>query len=462
MTNTYLFYDIETTGLNKCFDQVLQFAAIRTDAELNEISRHEYRIKLNPDVVPSPMAMITTHIDLNMMAQGDAEYEVILKIHALLNAPGTISVGYNTLGFDDEFLRFSFYRNLLPPYTHQFANGCGRMDIYPITLLYYLFNHDTLTWPQVNDKVSLKLENLNKANQLATGQAHDAMVDVEATLNLAKRLIQSRKMWDYAVGYFNKRTDIERCDQLPIAIETAHYLYREGLLIQSKLGMKQNCIAPVISLGQHTHYKNQTIWIRLDDEALLTLKPEQAEDIFVIRKKMGEQDIILPPQPRYLVHLIPERQQLAQQVRQHLIDHPALLDALKNYHLNYTYPEVPNIDIDAALYTQPFPTSTIERLCRKFHQANPTEKHVIAKQLPTGKREQALRILARHYPEVRSEKERLEFKTHCQAACVDFRGLPRRNLDTAFEELAENKPDTITLEQQRVLDTFLSQRPVII
>lgn len=45
MKNTYLFYDLETTGRNKCFDQVLQFAAIRTDLNLNELERYESRIK---------------------------------------------------------------------------------------------------------------------------------------------------------------------------------------------------------------------------------------------------------------------------------------------------------------------------------------------------------------------------------------------------------------------------------
>jgi len=34
MTSSYLFYDIETTGLNKAFDQVLSFAAIRYDQQL--------------------------------------------------------------------------------------------------------------------------------------------------------------------------------------------------------------------------------------------------------------------------------------------------------------------------------------------------------------------------------------------------------------------------------------------
>ena len=62
--STYLFYDIETTGLNKCFDQVLQFAAIRTDLNLNELERHHIHCRLNKDVIPTPMAMITHRIRL--------------------------------------------------------------------------------------------------------------------------------------------------------------------------------------------------------------------------------------------------------------------------------------------------------------------------------------------------------------------------------------------------------------
>ena len=33
-------------------------------------------------------------------------------------------------------------------------------------------------WPIIEDKVSLKLENISTLNQLAQGRAHDAMVDV--------------------------------------------------------------------------------------------------------------------------------------------------------------------------------------------------------------------------------------------------------------------------------------------
>ena len=37
----FIFYDTETTGTDTTFDQILQFAAIHTDSELNEIERLE-------------------------------------------------------------------------------------------------------------------------------------------------------------------------------------------------------------------------------------------------------------------------------------------------------------------------------------------------------------------------------------------------------------------------------------
>lgn len=112
---TYLFYDIETTGLNKAFDQVLQFSAIRTDSTFKEIDRKNIAVRLRPDVIPSPGALITHRIGLSEAQKGLSEYTAARQIHRLLNTPGTISLGYNTMGFDDEFLRFSFHRNLLPP-----------------------------------------------------------------------------------------------------------------------------------------------------------------------------------------------------------------------------------------------------------------------------------------------------------------------------------------------------------
>ena len=49
-----IFYDTETSGLSSAFDQILQFAAIRTDDDLNEIGRFEIRSRLLPYIIPSP------------------------------------------------------------------------------------------------------------------------------------------------------------------------------------------------------------------------------------------------------------------------------------------------------------------------------------------------------------------------------------------------------------------------
>ena len=112
---SFLFYDVETSGLNPAFDQILTFACIRTDLSLKEISRELITIQLRRDIVPSPAAFLTHCLTPDELAMGVCEYAAAIQIHQLFNTPGTISIGYNSLGFDDEFLRFLFYRNLLDP-----------------------------------------------------------------------------------------------------------------------------------------------------------------------------------------------------------------------------------------------------------------------------------------------------------------------------------------------------------
>src|SRR3990167_9956535 len=112
-TSTFLFYDIETSGLNKCFDQVMQFAAIRTDLHFHELERHAFFVQLSIDTLPLPGAILTHRISHKQSTQGITEYDAAQRIHYLVNQPNTISLGYNTLGFDDEFLRFTFFRHLL-------------------------------------------------------------------------------------------------------------------------------------------------------------------------------------------------------------------------------------------------------------------------------------------------------------------------------------------------------------
>ncbi len=441
-TPTYLFYDIETTGLNKSFDQVLQFAAIRTDLELHTLEEYEFQIRLNPDVIPSPEALITNRISIRELLRGEIEIEALIKIHQLLNTPGTISLGYNTLGFDDEFLRFSFYRNLLPPYTHQYANQCGRMDIYPITLLYYLFKPDLIKWPKINGRISLKLADLLAENDLATGAAHNAMVDVKATLALAKKLQEYPEMWEFACGYFHKETDIARLAKLS----------GEALLIQGQIGSRDSYIAPVLSLGQHYHYKNQTLWLRLDQEALSkTISDNIPEFTYVFRKKLSESPLLLPIQDRYLEKISTERLALREQNKKWLHENPEILREIQEYHRNYQYPTIPDVDVDAALYEIGFSSRDEEMLFAKFHQAAPENKAKIAEKFPNKTRQAlAYRILGRFYPEFLTKEAQAIFQDYQgKETFIDYRGQKKLTAIMA-EEKINHLLSTAALDDQQI------------
>jgi exodeoxyribonuclease-1 len=275
-----------------------------------------------------------------------------------MNAPGTISLGYNTLGFDDEFLRFSFHRNLLPPYTHQYANGCRRMDILPFTVVYRLYSEKTLNWPEIEGQPTLKLEHLNEANHLASGQAHDAMVDVEATVALAKKLSKEKKIWTFLSGYFDKRIDSGRIGDLPAAFKEENGDHSFGLLVSHEMGKDNSYQAPVISIGNSFPYSNQTLWLRLDLPELRTTTPDNLADTsWVVRKRVGEPPFILPPHDRYLQRLPEERRNIARDNLKWLSSHPEIFRAIIDFHRNFRYPEIPDLDPDAALYQMGFLSS---------------------------------------------------------------------------------------------------------
>ncbi len=459
---TFLFYDLETSGLNKAFDQVLRFAAIRTDLTFQEVERHEVSIRLRPDVIVSPRAMLTHGLSVTDCRQGITEYEGARRIHRWLNAPGTISVGYNTLGFDDEFLRFTFHRNLLPPYTHQYANGCRRMDILPMAVIYRLYADGVLTWPRINDKPTLKLEHLNAANQLAGGKSHDAMADVEATVALAKCLARKEEIWSYLCGCFDKQIEAQRIAELPHGFDKGPDNHRKALMISHDLGAEADYQAPVLSIGHSIPYSNQTLWLRLDLPALQdTTSNSVADTAWVIRKRVGEPPIILPPHERYWQRMSPERRQIAGENLAWLSARPDLFSDIISYHRQYRYPEIPDLDPDAALYQMGFPTRAESELCRRFQAAPLFEKAAVAHQFQRRElRELALRILWRNHPDAIDRKPDALWETYLnrvnptvkEEALLDYRGEKRLTPIMALEDIAAiNAQDALEPAQRRLI-----------
>jgi exodeoxyribonuclease-1 len=451
MTATYLFYDIETTGLNKAFDQVLQFAAVRADNEFSEMEQHTIRVKLRPDVIPSPRAIITNRISVAELTSGTCEFEAVQQIHQLLNEPGTISLGYNTLGFDDEFLRFSFYRNLLPPYTHQYRNGCRRMDLLPIAIIYWLYQKSILNWPQINGKPSLKLEHLSAANQLTSGPSHTALVDVCATIGLARIFLRKKKMWNYLEGYFEKTTDSVRVSELPETFQSPAGAHQMGLMVSSEYGPGQNYQIPVLSIGTSVPYSNQTLWLRLDLETLQETAADTVSDMtWVVRKRYGEPGIILPPLTRYLRYLSADRKAIVERNLEWLQSNPGLFQAIVTHHREYRYPYIPDIDPDAALYQIGFFSASDERRCREFLSKTPAEKTSLIDRFDSREaRTLAARVLCRNYPEhagMLTDDDYSAYMARVNAptekdALVDYKGEPRTTPPAALAEIKKLKRD---------------------
>ncbi|MCF6766096.1 exodeoxyribonuclease I [Thiotrichales bacterium 19S3-7] len=481
---SYLFYDLETTGLDVSFDQVVQFAAILTDENLNELKRFNYLIRLNPDTIPSAFAQITHQISINQAnSQGINEYDAMNKIHQLLNRANTINLGYNTLGFDDEFLRFSFYRNLLDPYTHQYKDGCRRMDIYPMTIMYYLHDQNRLKWPKNSQgHISFKLEHLNTANELVKGgRAHDALTDVEVTVALARILKQNQAMWHYLENLFIKQNDQQQLDKIDKTISINDNLYTQGLLTNGKFGARNQYQSLGLLLGQHNHYKNQNCWLRLDldhfPEAVnqFLLKQNHNEDsqqiiidefhdklaLPYVNKKLGETPFLLPLLDRFTNKLTSKKIENCEKNIQWLQENTSIFQQIKDHLLNYQYPTFEQTDSQSALYLDGFLKPFEKNQCELFHQKNIRDKAKMLNKFQGHLKARALRIIGRIQPELLTSDELELFQKYLESITeydashrpFNFKGNPARGLDDVYNEINTLKSETnLDSNQIQLLD----------
>lgn len=212
-------YDTESTGLSQHFDQVVQFAGVAVDTDLNFIKGDELLldVKLRPDVVPGPYAFAITGISLDHLEKnGIPEFEAASHIQQWLKRKGTMITGFNTLSFDDEILRNMFYRNQLEVYDHEWKDGNCRSDAMRAVLLAFATRPEIMNWPTKPDgSYSLKLEELVKENGIEHTHAHDARSDVYATIELM-RLIKRKdeKLWNYFLTLSDKTKTTNMMHQL--------------------------------------------------------------------------------------------------------------------------------------------------------------------------------------------------------------------------------------------------------
>ncbi|MDH2924001.1 exodeoxyribonuclease I subunit C [Nicoletella semolina] len=206
---TFFFYDYESFGVNPATDRPAQFAGIRTDSQFNIIGEPiMFYCQQTADYLPHPEAVLVTGITPQLCnQQGLPEPEFSAKIEAEFSQPNTCIVGYNNIRYDDEMTRYTFFRNFFDPYEYSYKNGNSRWDLLDVVRACYALRPEGIEWAFDDEGMpSFKLENLTKANGIAHQNAHDAMADVYATIEMAKLIAEKQpKLFQFFFAHRGKK-----------------------------------------------------------------------------------------------------------------------------------------------------------------------------------------------------------------------------------------------------------------
>lgn len=282
MAATFFFYDLETSGINPRSARIMQFAGQRTTLELEPIGEPvNILIKLAPDVVPEPDAILITGITPQQTIQdGLTEVEFIQQFMTEVATPDTIFVGYNTVRFDDEFMRFLLYRNFYDPYEWQWKDGRSRWDLLDVVRTTRALRPDGIEWPfDSKGKPSNRLELLTSVNKLDHFAAHDALSDVLASIALAKLLYTKQpKLFKYLLDIRDKKKVAN------LAADGQPFVYTSG-----KYPGEYEKTTVAVSIVKHPKKQGVLVFdLRHDPSAFSDLTPEKLAELWRWKKDPTE------------------------------------------------------------------------------------------------------------------------------------------------------------------------------
>ncbi|WP_124949293.1 exodeoxyribonuclease I [Sulfuriferula thiophila] len=458
--HTFLWHDYETFGINTRSDRPAQFAAIRTDAELNEIGEPiMLYCQPTPDYLPDPQSCLITGITPQVCQErGIPEYQFASQIEQAFSQPETIGVGYNTIRFDDEVTRFLLWRNLIDPYAREWQNSCGRWDLLDVVRAAYALRPEGINWPTNDEgRVSFRLELLTKANNIAHEAAHDALSDVRATIALARLIRQHQpRLFDFCLKLHKKDA---------VAEQISLHAPRPFLHISGMIPVERGCVMLAWPLAQHPTNKNEVIvWdLAFDPAELFTL------DADTIRTRMFSKSSDLAEGvsrlPIKTIHL--NKSPIVINQLKTLSDDMAArwgVDMAQAQQYAQTLEHAPNMSaVWAAVFQRPAngPLDVDEDLYNGFVGNNDRRTLTRLRGLPADALMQAhpsfddprleellFRYRARNYPELLTPADSQRWHSHCAARLFNGAGNARTleqlfNSIDALAETADEKGEEI-------------------
>jgi exodeoxyribonuclease-1 len=289
---TLFFYDLETSGLDPGSHRIMQFAGQRTDMELNAIGDPiNLLVRLANDVLPNPQSVMVHGITpQKTQHDGLSEAEFARVFQAEVSLPGTTMVGFNSSDFDDEFLRFTLYRNFHEPYSWFWKDGRSRWDLLDPLRMTRAIRPDGIMWPSDGDGSPINtLIRLAEANNIPHINAHDALSDVNALIGMAQ-LLKARqpRLWSYLLSLRSK----EQMSKVISPYQPQPFLYTSGFLGKD---VNFTTAAVVIGTGERegTFY---TFDLRHDPTPFSTLTADEIrERVYTKSESLTAMGLLRPP-----------------------------------------------------------------------------------------------------------------------------------------------------------------------
>lgn len=466
-THSFYWFDYETFGANPVWDRPCQFAGVRTDSELNVIGEPlVIYCRQSPDYLPHPEACRVTGITPQLANErGLCEAEFIQRIVNEIGFPGTCSVGYNSIRFDDEFTRHTLFRSLRDPYEQEWKDGNSRWDLLDIVRLTRALRPDGIQWPLNEDgSASNRLEHLSRANDIDHSQAHDAMSDVWATIGMARLIRQKQpKLFEYAFSNRGKA-------QVSHILNTRQ---REVCLqVSGMIPGQRHHLSAVLPLTAMPANPNSIVVLDLheDPDYLASIDSDElARRLFQPAKERSGND-----QPRpglrtvqinkcpVLVPLKTLRQQDASRlnidlntVEQHALTARALLnDSVLNTvitAMTREWQDVADRDVDGSLYGGSFLSQSDKHRLSKIQQLEPLQMQSHGGHFDDQRLNEMLwRYQARNYPESLDAEQKLRWLEHCQGRLGDD-SAPWLSLDEYRKLVSETSWTTEEKSLQQAL-----------
>ena len=449
-TQTLLWHDYETFGLDPRWDRPSQFAAIRTDLDFNQIGESMmWYCRPADDYLPSPSACLVTGVTpQKCLQEGVPEVEFMALINEQMSKPGTCSLGYNSLRFDDEFTRFGLYRNLFDVYAREWQGGNSRWDLIDLVRTAAAIRPGGINWPRNEaGELVLKLDRLAPANGIEHADAHDALADVRATIELARLLKKSQpRLYNYV---FQLKHKAQVWGQLDLQMR------KPVLHVSSTYGRENGYLSLVGAFAKHPSNNNAVLVfdLRQDPRIWQGYSSAQLQELLFSRKDLLPVDALRPAVKEIQVNKCPvvsplqtlsdeqatsfsvDKTQCLKHL-QYLREDLNLCEALSQAYSNR--PDFPAVDPDAGLYGGGFFNDKDRKLMEKVHQSDPSIWSEGEFSFTDNRLEAMLfRLKARNYPHLLSGDEMQAWEAFRSERLLDASASGARTYEHFAKELNE-------------------------